>query len=127
MRPPLTLALALALAVGTVARGQEDPGPRPAGPEPADDHGFTWLCFATSVTVLGGLYVLVRRREQAVEAAHRDGRRPAASWYCRACSRDVSGPECPACGTPNPFLHDAPSTDTGPRADSRSKGGGRRR
>jgi hypothetical protein len=116
MRPPtlarLALALALSLTVGPAARGQDDEaGP----PEPTADPGFPWLCFATAVTALAGGYVLVRRREQAAEDEQRRGRRPAVPWYCRACDRDVTGPACPACGAPNPFLHDLTAGDTGPR------------
>jgi len=89
--------------VGTI-RGEAD-SDSPAE-EPAAGQGFPWLCFAVSVAALSGLYVLVRRREREVEADQRRGGKPAAAWYCRACDRDVSGPECPRCRSANPFGHE---------------------
>jgi hypothetical protein len=117
MRSPthagLALALALALTHGTVARGQDDPDAPPADPEL--QAGFPWACFATTVAALGGLYVFVRRREQAVEADQRLGRGRATTWYCCACDLDVSGPACPHCRAANPFLSDPPDGHTGTR------------
>ena len=89
--------------------------PSPAAPEPAADKEFPWLCFATTVTVLGGLYVLIRRREQAVEADQRSGHLPELAWYCRACDRDACGPACPTCGSPSPFSQDLSDADPGPQ------------
>jgi hypothetical protein len=97
-------ALAVALAVATAARGQDVPDPPPADPEAAAEAGFPWLCFLTSVAALGGLYVLVRRREREVGLDRPGVRKPEPGWYCRACDKDVDGPECPRCHAPNPFL-----------------------
>src|SRR3954452_15468623 len=98
-------ALALTLALGAAARGEEDESPPPPQEE-AEAQGFPWLCFATSVAGLGGLYWLLRRRERELGLDHPGARRPESSWYCRACDRDVTGPECPRCHAPNPFIHD---------------------
>src|SRR5687767_4692057 len=72
MRTPthagFAIALALTLALGAAARGQDDPAAPPADPDEATGQGFPWLCFATTVGALGGLYVFVRRRERAAEA-----------------------------------------------------------
>jgi hypothetical protein len=105
-RPVAPWAMAFALAfvpVGTI--GAEDDSDA-AAEEPAAEQGFPWLCFTVSVAALGGLYILVRRREREVEADQRRGGKPAAVWYCRACDRDVSGPECPRCRAANPFGHE---------------------
>jgi hypothetical protein len=108
-----TLALALALIVGAVARGQgEDADTWTADPDQPSGHGSTWFCFVIAVAAVGGLYVLVRRRQQALEAQWRGGRGPAVVWYCRACDRDVSGPSCPHCRAANPFAHERPDVDT---------------
>lgn len=110
--PTRALTLTLALTLWAAARGQDDDAPAPpADPEVAAEQGFPWACFAMSVAALGGLYVLVRRREQAAEAEQRLGGPPPPPWYCRACDRDVSGPECPRCGAPNPFLDAVPVAD----------------
>ena len=101
---PLAMAFALAFVpVGTI-HGEADPDAPPE--EPAAGQEFPWFCFAVSVAALGGLYVLVRRREQEVEADQRRGGKPAAAWYCRACDRDVSGAECPRCRAASPFVHE---------------------
>ena len=92
-------ALVLAIALGAAARGQDPTDVPPTDPDPAAEQQFPWLCFATAVAALGGLTVFVLR------AARKAG--PGAWWYCRACDRDVSGPECPHCRAPNVFLHDA--------------------
>ena len=107
MRPrnhvKLALALALALAPACAAPAPADADAPAADPEPAAERGFPWLCFATSVAALTGLYFLVRRRERAAETDRRKGRGPEAVWYCQACDRDVSGPACPRCRAPSPF------------------------
>jgi hypothetical protein len=61
------------------------------------------------------LYIFVRRREQAAEAERKQNGTTATPWYCRACARDVIGPECPRCRTANPFLHDSAESDSGQR------------
>jgi hypothetical protein len=115
-RLALALALALVLAPCPVARGQDDadvPAANPAAdPESARGQGFGWVCMVAAVAAVGGLYVLVRRRQQAAEEDWRRHRGPATAWYCRACDRDVSGPACPHCGAPNPFQHEP--LDAGP-------------
>jgi hypothetical protein len=126
MRFPM-LALALVFAVAPVARGQDNTGPLPPAPEPVEPDGFPWLCFATTITALCGTYVLVRRRERAVEAEYREGRASATAWYCRACARDVSGPQCPDCRAPNPFLTDPLAADTGRKAARQHQAGRGRR
>jgi hypothetical protein len=105
------LAVALALVPVATTYGQIDSEPRPADSDPDATSGFPWLCFAASVAALVGLYVVVRRREQATEAEYKAGRRPEAVWYCRACDRDVSGPICPHCRAPNPFIHEPAERD----------------
>jgi len=130
MPPPtyarLALALALALVPGAVARGQDDADASPADPDPPSGHGYGWVCFAIAVGAVGGLYVLVRRREQAAEADWRRRRGPEPVWYCRACDRDVSGSVCPRCRAANPFLHEPPDADVGISAgrDATRPGGG---
>jgi hypothetical protein len=114
------MVMILTLTLGAAAHGQDDPVAPPANPEADAASGFPWLCFATAVGALGGLYVLVRRREQALEADGRPGRGPGTNWYCRACDRDVSGPACPDCGAPNPFL-DIPSVPDPGRRRKRSR------
>jgi hypothetical protein len=109
----LALALALGLTLNAVAHGQGDADASPADPDPPNGHGFGWVCFATAVAAVGGLYVLVRRREQAAEANWRRRRGPEAVWYCRACARDVGGPVCPHCRATNPFLHEPADADLG--------------
>jgi hypothetical protein len=105
LAPGAAWALALALTFGAAAHGQDEPeSPRP-DPEAAEQ-GFPWLCFATSVAALGGLYWLVRRRERELGLDGPGARQPESAWYCRACDRDVTGPECPHCQAPNPFLHE---------------------
>ena len=101
----LALALALALSLTVVSHG-EDPDALPAAPEPVAERGFPWLCFATTIAALTGLYVYVRRREQAAEAERKRYGVGATPWYCRVCVQDVTGSECPRCGAANPFLHD---------------------
>jgi hypothetical protein len=98
------LAFALALVPVATTSGQIDAVPRPADSDPDAASGFPWLCFVISVAALVGLYVVVRRRERATEAEYKAGRRPDDVWYCRACDRDVSGPICPHCRAPNPFI-----------------------
>jgi hypothetical protein len=114
MWPPrltrFALTVALCLAPGARAHGQDALENPPAIPEAADESGFSWLCFLTAVASLGGLYVVVRRRERAVEATVKTRGRPETAWYCRACDRDVTGPACPNCHAPNPFL-DAVAAD----------------
>jgi hypothetical protein len=109
MRSPtharLALALTLALVVSPVARGQDDADAPAADPDSPRGSGFGWVCVVTAVAAVGGLYVLVRRRQQAAEEEWRRGRGPATPWYCRACAKDVSGPACPHCQAPNPFHH----------------------
>ena len=106
----LALVVALTVALGAPAVGQDNPDlsatePEVAAePEAAAEQGFPWLCFATAVGALVGLYVLVRRREREAGVDGQPGRAAAAPWYCRACDRDVDGPECPRCGATNPFL-----------------------
>src|SRR5262245_20999802 len=90
---PLAMAFALVFVSVGATHGEADPDAKPEGP--AAEQGFPWLCFAVSVAPLGGMYLLVRRRERELEAAQRGGRRAAAVWYCRACHRDVSGLQCP--------------------------------
>jgi hypothetical protein len=104
IRTRLAWALAVALTVGAAARGENPLEAQPSDPEPAAEAGFPWLCFAVSVAALGGLYGLVRRREREVGADRPGVRRPEPGWYCRACDHDVTGPECPRCHAPNPFL-----------------------
>jgi hypothetical protein len=103
MRVPRTAAWALAVAVtvGAAARGQDDTYLPPPDPESATEQGFPWLCFVTSVATIGGLAVLVQRAKRKAQA---DG--PGGGWFCRACGRDVAGPECPYCRAPNVFLHE---------------------
>jgi hypothetical protein len=113
----LTLALALVLVATTY--GQNDAGPRPADSDPDAASGFPWLCFVTSVAALVGLYIMVRRRERATEAEYKSGRAPEAVWYCRACARDVSGPICPHCRAPNPFIHEPAERDRPEKFDHR--------
>jgi hypothetical protein len=108
----LTLALALSLAPACAARGPADADVPAADPEPAADRGFPWLCFATSVAALTGLYVLVRRRERATDSDRREGRGPEAVWYCQVCDRDVSGPACPRCRASCPFADEPGWTRT---------------
>jgi hypothetical protein len=98
---PFALAFVLAFVPVATTHGQVD-----ADADPDASGGFPWLCFVTSVAALVGLYVLVRRREQATEADFKVGRTPETAWYCRACDRDVSGPTCPHCHAPNPFTHE---------------------
>jgi hypothetical protein len=101
------LVLALALGLGAVARGQdEDADTWSSDPDSSGSRGTAWFCFAASVGAIGGLYVLVRRRQQAAEANWRGGRGPAVVWYCRECDRDVSGSKCPHCRAANPFVHE---------------------
>lgn len=114
--PRFAFALALALVPVAMTSGQIDAEPRPADSDPDAASGFPWLCFVTSVAVLVGLYVVVRRRERATEAAYRSGRAPGAVWYCRACARDVSGPICPHCRAPNPFTDEPVDHAAGKRA-----------
>jgi hypothetical protein len=99
-------ALALALTFGAAARGQDPTDEPPPPPEEAEAQGFPWLCFATSVAGLGGLFWLVRRRERELGLDQPGARRPETAWYCRACDRDVTGSECPRCRAPNPFIHE---------------------
>jgi hypothetical protein len=115
-RARLTVTVALALALGAAARAEDDAVAPPADAEPAAGQVLPWACFAISVAALGGLYVFVRRREQAIEADLRRGRRPPPIWYCRACARDVSGPACPHCQGANPFLDESAVVDTGTRS-----------
>ncbi|HVK12491.1 MAG TPA: hypothetical protein VM597_27320 [Gemmataceae bacterium] len=127
--PKLTrfaLTVALCLALGARVLGQNAPETPPAIPEPADENGFSWLCFLTAIAVLVGLYVVIHRRERAVEATVRTNGRPETAWYCRACDRDVTGPACPNCHAPNPFLDSVAAGDalarrnrTGHRAKGR--------
>jgi|SRR5262245_23509890 len=106
IRAGLALLLALTQNVGIVAAGQDDKEYPRADPEAATADGFPWVCFATSIAAIVGLYALVRRREQAIESDQMQGRRPATAWYCRTCARDVEGEDCPRCHAPNPFQHD---------------------
>jgi hypothetical protein len=98
---PFALVLALALVPVAATHGQVD-----ADTDPDAAGGFPWLCFVTSVGALVGLYVVVRRREQAAEEDCKSGHRPEAVWYCWECARDVSGPTCPHCRAPNPFIYE---------------------
>src|SRR5688572_1160283 len=98
---PAACALVLVIAFGTAARGQEPTDIPLPDPDPAAEEQFPWLCFATALATLGGLAVLVWRTAQRVGPCG-----PGTGWYCRACNRDVSGPECPHCRAPNVFLHD---------------------
>jgi hypothetical protein len=107
IRAGLALVLALTLNVGIVVRGQDNEHFKRTNPDQAADQRFPWLCFATSIAAIVGLYVVVRRREQAVESDLKKGRGPRMPWYCRACDRDVVGPECPHCHAPDPFQHDS--------------------
>jgi hypothetical protein len=107
----LALALALVLSLGASARGQDDLDAAPADPEATAEQGFPWLCFATALGTLGGLYVLVRRREREAEADPAK----AVTWYCRACDEDVSGSACPHCRAPNPFESGPVEADLGIR------------
>jgi hypothetical protein len=100
----MALALTLALSLGTVSRGDDDVDSAPAAPEAVADRGFPWLCFMTTVGSVAGFYVYVRRREQAFAAERKRWGTSASPWYCRACARDVTGPECPRCHAANPFL-----------------------
>ena len=111
----LTLAIALSLITAAPTRGQTVLDARPAA-EPEDRSGFPWACFGLSVMALGGLYVLVRRRERAAEADPRLRRGPDIGWYCRACDKDVSGSECPHCRAPNPFVHEPIVANAGSRS-----------
>jgi hypothetical protein len=86
--------------------GDEGSDAVPADPDAVADRGFPWLCFASSIAAAGGMYVFVRRREQAVEADRKRSRGKESAWYCRACGRDVAGPECPRCHAASPFLRD---------------------
>jgi hypothetical protein len=105
-RAPAGWTVALALALGAAARGQDLSDAPPPEPDPeAAEQGFPWLCFLTSVATLGGLFVLVRRREQEVHGDRPGIRELGAVWYCRTCDRDVSGKECPHCRAPNIFLN----------------------
>jgi hypothetical protein len=130
MQPPIrpALALALTLVLGAVACGQGD-ADAAADPEPAAGPGSGWLCFAVAVAAVGGLYVVVRRREREIEADRRRGGGPESAWYCRACDRDLIGQVCPRCGTANPFLQEAPDPEARTRpggAIGRGRGGERR-
>lgn len=109
----MALALTLALTLGATLRGDDDVEPAPPPPGPAVDGGFPWLCFVTTIGAFAGLYVFVRRREQAAEAERKRNGGSATPWYCRACAKDVSGPECPNCRAANPFLHDWTERDIG--------------
>ena len=116
------LALGLVLLLGAAARGQEEDASSTAS-DPESSGGSSWACFVISVAALGGLYALVRRRQREAAAAWHRGR--LVTWYCRACDRDVSGPACPHCQAPNPFL-DAPTDhESGPgrRGPRRSAAG----
>ncbi|HKB03891.1 MAG TPA: hypothetical protein VKD90_16840 [Gemmataceae bacterium] len=108
MRTPIRTrplwVITAALAIGTAARGQDLLNAKPPDSEPQAEAGFPWLCFLTAVAALGGLYVLVRRREREVGLDRPGVRKPEPGWYCRACDRDVTGPTCPRCHAPNPFL-----------------------
>jgi hypothetical protein len=94
-------ALVLAVVLGAAAHGQDATDVPLTDPDPSAEQEFPWLCFATTVAALGGLAVLVYR---AARKAGPGG--PGTWWYCRACDRDVSGPECPHCRAPNVFVHD---------------------
>jgi hypothetical protein len=109
------LALVVALTFNIIAHGQDNADPPPVDTEPAAEQGFPWLCFIITVAALVGLYFFVRRREQVVGADHPRGRDMENDWYCQACDRDVSGPECPHCRAANPFIHDPIDTDDGTR------------
>jgi hypothetical protein len=112
---PAQTVIFLALTLGAAAaHGGEDPVAPLANAETAAEPGFPWLCFVMAIGALGGLYYLVRRQEQSLAADGRPGRRPSAYWYCRACDRDVTGPECPDCLAPNPFLGGLPDPDPRP-------------
>jgi hypothetical protein len=100
------VVLALALCPETVLHGNEGSDAAPADPDNVADRGFRWLCFASSIAAVGGMYVFVRRREQAVEADRKRSRGKESAWYCRACARDATGLECPRCRAANPFLRD---------------------
>jgi hypothetical protein len=115
----MALALTLALYVGAVSRGDDVADAAPAAPEAVADRGFPWLCFITTVGAVAGLYVFVRRREQAAEAERKRCGASASPWYCRVCARDVSGPECPLCRAANPFLSDWTEGDIGVRPTHR--------
>lgn len=100
----MAVALILLLPLGSSSRGDDNAGP--AAPEAVADRGFPWLCFITTVGAVAGLYVFVHRREQAAEAERKRCGAIASPWYCRACDRDVTGPECRRCGAVNPFLNE---------------------
>ena len=99
-------ALALTLALAAVARGQELLDSKAPDPEPAAEAGFPWLCFATAVAAIGTLGFFVRRRERELGVGRWGARKPDLGWYCRACDRDVSGPECLRCRAANPFIQE---------------------
>jgi hypothetical protein len=116
----LARARALVLAPARLARAQDEED------DPDGGQRFPWLCFTTSLAAIGGLYVLVRRREEAIEEDLRRGRGPEIGWYCRACDREVTGPECPRCGAENPFLHEPRHVEVVTRAGRvASRHGGR--
>ena len=117
----LALALAIALSFGVVSRGDDGDDAAPTAPEPVAERGFPWLCFATTIGGLTGLYVFVRRREQAVEIERKRCGGSAIPWYCRACAQDVIGSECPRCRTANPFLHDRIESDIVARPKRQSR------
>jgi hypothetical protein len=102
----IAFVLILVLSARTLAGGHDDVDFQQPAKTPANEEGFPWLCFVTSVASVVGLYVLVRRREQAVETEVKKGRGRLVPWYCRSCNRDVVGAECPRCLTANPFTDD---------------------
>src|SRR5262245_6289518 len=99
------LLLALIFSSGMVA-GSPDDEDFKRDPQAADDRGFPWLCFVTSIAAIAGLYVVVHRRQQAIESEIKKGHGPPIAWYCRACDRDVLGPEGSRWHAPNPYEHD---------------------
>jgi len=106
IRLGLVLVLMCSFNVQLVAAESEDDF-KIVDQQPADDRGFPWLCFVTSIAGLAGLYFFVLRRERQEEADVKSGRKkPEIPWYCRTCDRDVVGSECPRCHALNPFQHD---------------------
>ena len=104
----LTLVIVLIgnFDVGTVMAETEDDYATTTYTQPADERGFPWLCFATSIIGLAGLSFFVLRRHQKEEVDIRSGRKKhEVPWYCRTCDRDLVGSECPRCHALNPFQH----------------------
>jgi len=105
IRLTLVIVLICNFGAGTVVAETEDDYTT-SYVQPADERGFPWLCFATSIAGLAGLSFFVIRRLQKEEVDIRSGRKKhEVPWYCRTCDRDLVGSECPRCHALNPFQH----------------------